>query len=366
MIPQYVPHIGEGEAIVVSEYMRSPGFLTEYKRTAELERRIADYLGVKHCIMVNNGTISLSLALLALGIKPGDEVIVPNLTMIASINAIRFIGAIPILVDVDDRVLLNTDRAKARIKANSNIRAVMFVSLNGRHFEDDEFIHWCKSRQIALIDDAAQSFGSCDFSGKKVGSLCDIASFSFSMPKIITMGQGGCLTTNDDWYAKTLRRLKDFGRDGGGNDNHEHFGINCKFTELQAVIGIEQLSTIEWRVERKKEMYQRYYDNLKDVAGIQFIETDLSITTPWFMDIYVDNQKRFIEEMKKRGIGCRAIYPALHTQPTCAKFATKEFIFLADNSTKYGNKGVWLPSSFNLTLDQIDYICDNIKEIKNG
>jgi len=366
MIFQYEPLIGEEERIAVNNYMLNPGFLTEYKKTTEFEEKIAEYLDVKHCIVVNNGTISLSLALLALGIKPGDKVIVPNLTMIASINAIRLIGAIPVLEDVDSRLLLSLTRTVARIKADPTIKAVMFVSLNGRHFLDNKFIEWCKKHNVALLDDAAQSFGSCDYLGNKIGGQCDIASFSFSMPKIITTGQGGCLTTNNDELAKTLRRLKDFGRDSGGNDSHPVFGINSKFTELQAIIGLAQLSSIEWRVNRKKEIYKRYYDNLKYVKDIQFIDTDLSITTPWFIDIFVNNQKRFIAEMKERGIGCRAIYPALHTQGTCVEFSPIEFIFCAENSIKYSNSGVWLPSSFTLTDDAIDIICNEIKEILNG
>jgi perosamine synthetase len=340
--------------------MLNPGYLTEYKKTEELEREIEKYLNVKHCIMVNNGTISLSLALLALDIKPGDKVIVPNITMIASINAIRFIGAIPILVDVDDRLLLDIDKAMSYIKKDSGIKAVMFVSLNGRWLAptDEFFIEFCKERGIGIIDDAAQAFGSCDHNFVKIGNKCDIASFSFSMPKIITTGQGGCLTTNDDTLAQKLRRLKDFGRDSGGNDSHPEFGINSKFTEFQAVIGLTQLKTIDWRVQRKKEIYKKYYANLSFIDGIEFIATDLEYTTPWFIDVFVENRSRLIFDLKSVGVMTRPIYPALNTQKVNYGI-TDEVLPL---SNKYALKGLWLPSSLTLKDEDIAFICKKVRE----
>jgi len=366
MIRQYEPLIGDAERTAVNEYMKDPGFLTEYKKTAEFEQKIAEYLDVNHCIVVNNGTISLCLALMALGIKPGDKVIVPNLTMIASVNAVRFIGAVPILVDVDDRLLLDLDRVKQLVILDQTIKAVMFVSLNGRHFLDADFPKWCKEYNVALLDDAAQAFGSCDISGKKIAGQCDIASFSFSMPKIITTGQGGCLTTNDDNIAQTLRRLKDFGRDCGGNDNHQEFGINSKFTELQAIIGLAQLQSIESRVKAKKYIYNRYCTNLKGVKGIKFVRTDLQITTPWFMDVFVQERDKLIEELKKRGIGSRAIYPPLCTQGTCKDIKSYAPDKTYKISGKFADEGMWLPSSFTLNGEIIDSVCNNIKEILNG
>ena len=362
MINQYEPLFGELEREAVNEYMLNPGYMTEFKKTEEFENEISKYLGVKHTILCNNGTISLSLALLALGIKPGDKVIVPNLTMIATINAVVFIGAIPVLVDVDSQLLLDTNYSRLLILTDPTIKAVIFVSLNGRTLsqKNEDFITFCKEHNVGLIDDAAQSFGSNDYSGVKIGNKCDICSFSFSMPKIICSGgQGGALTTNNDDLAFKLRRLKDFGRASGGNDTHDSFGINSKFTEFQAVVGLTQLKTIEWRTKKKIEMYNRYKENLKDVSGISFIPTDLSYCVPWFMDIFIDEPKILATYLLFEGIKTRLIYPPINTQKVNQGLynCNEEFPI----SEAYCNMGIWLPSSLSLTNENIDYICGVIR-----
>jgi perosamine synthetase len=260
MLPQYEPLTGIYEQTALNEYLKNPGFWTEYKKTTEFEQKIAEYLKIKHCIVVNNGTISLSLALLAMGIKPGDNVIVPDLTMIATPNAVRFIGANPIFVDITPDGLLDLYEADKAIKIY-NAKALIFVSLNGRSFNNTawEYLWKWKENGIRLLEDAAQSFGSKNYEGYFCGTRgFEIGSFSFSMPKIITSGQGGCLVTDNDELATTLRHLKDFGRASGGNDKHDFFGINCKFTEMQAVLGLAQLNDIQYRVLRKKQMHKIY------------------------------------------------------------------------------------------------------------
>ncbi|KKL82368.1 hypothetical protein LCGC14_1985480 [marine sediment metagenome] len=249
-----------------------------------------------------------------------------------------------IFVDIDDALCLDYFEAMS-IKA----QAIIYVTLNGRNRCTLAFIKACKDYDIALIGDQAQSFGSNtpDFS---------INSYSFSMPKIITMGQGGCLTTNDDVLAKKIKYLKDHGRDSGGNDIHNYFGINSKITDLQAIVGLEQIKDIRWRVKIKKEIYGLYYSLLKDIKEIEFIPTDLDFVTPWFVDLYVNKRDGLIKFLKENGIGTRKIYPVIPHQKV---YNTKESFPVAE---KYSNKGLWLPSSLNLTGIQIDYICNKIKE----
>jgi len=361
MIQQYEPLIGDREKEAINQYMKDPGFITEYKNTTLFEQKIAEYLNVKECIVVNNGTISLSLALLAIGIKPGDKVIIPDLTMIATINAVIFIGAIPVLCDVNERLLLDTEKAKNIINKH-DIKAVIYVSLNGRSFSllEEDFIRWCKEKNICIIEDAAQSFGSNDVHSRKIGGSCDITSFSFSMPKIITTGQGGCLTTNNILLAEKLRRLKDFGRSSGGIDTHIDYGINSKFTELQAVLGLTQLETIEYRTAKKKHIYELYREKLRYISGISFIPTDLSYTVPWFVDIYIDNVDALLTYLLKNNIKTRKIYPPIHTQPYLKdKYNTKEEFNI---SSSLSSMGLWLPSSLTLEDETIKHICDIIKD----
>lgn len=360
MIPQYEPFTGDTEKRAIIEYLDNPGFWTEYKHTREFEERIEEYLKVDNAIVVNNGTISLSIALLSLGVKAGDNIIVPDMTMIATPNAVRFIGANPIFIDIDERGLLNFELADKAIE-EYDIKAVIFVSLNGRSFNANglEYINKWKNKNIGIIDDAAQSFGSKIYNGKFCGTFgCDIGSFSFSMPKIITTGQGGCLVTNNNDLAKKIRKTKDFGRSSGGCDIHETFGINSKFTELQAVLGKAQLCGIDYRVNSKKEMFEVYRNNLKDIPQITFIETNLDIVTPWFIDIFVDDPDGLASFLKTKGIGTRRVYPPIHSQRVYSYWNRSSFPM----TEYFSKKGLWLPSSFKLTKSDIDKICNTIKE----
>jgi len=361
IISQYEPLIGYSEKEAMAEYMNNPGFLTEYKKTEEFEKQITNTIGVKYCSVVNNGTISLSLGLIALGIKPGDKVIVPDITMIATINAVKFIGAIPVLCDVNENILLDLDKAVTLIRNDSEIRAVIIVSLNGRaHLSEIYgFKAICDEHKVKVLGDDAQSFGSKNYEDKFIGTcVSDISSFSFSMPKIITTGQGGALISQDANLAQTIKKLKDFGRSSGGNDKHDYFGINSKFTEMQAVIGIEQLKDIKYRIQRKKELYSLYYNELKDVSSVKFINYNVPCWTPWFVDVFVKDKQELQQYLKDKGIGSRSIYPAIHTQAVYPEYNDMYF----PKSSRLADTGLWLPSSFTLTDSDVIYICESIKE----
>ena len=230
-----IPWFGPEEAEAMNNYMNSGGFLMEFKQTREFEQRIAKFTGAKHAIVVNNGTISLTIAALVLGIGTGDTVIVPNYTMIATPNSVKMIGAEPIFVDVCDQTLC-LDLAKTRQAITSTTKAIMFMNANGRYPKEgvDQFVKLAREHNLHLIEDAAQSLGSFFPDGRHTGTVGEIGSFSFSVPKIISTGQGGALVTNDDQLASKIRRVKDFGRSGGGNDIHKTIGWNFKFTDLQA------------------------------------------------------------------------------------------------------------------------------------
>jgi perosamine synthetase len=211
------PRFGEEEANAVCEYMRSGGWVTEFDKTREFETMIAAYTGASHCIVTNSGTISLTLAALACGVQAGDEVIVPNYTMIASPNSVFMIGANPIFVDVEPETLcLDIEKTKAALTPKT--RAIMFVSANGRYPKAgiDSFVQRVEERGLMLIEDAAQSLGSRFPDGRHIGRSGKVGTFSFSAPKVITTGQGGCVITDDGEVARRLRQLKDFGRAAGG------------------------------------------------------------------------------------------------------------------------------------------------------
>jgi perosamine synthetase len=305
---------------------------------------------------VNNGTVSLTLAAIAAGLVSGDEVLVPNYTMVATASSMSMIGASPVFVDVESSTLC-MDLLKVEEKITAKTKALILVSANGRYPSAgiNKFLALCQKYDLALIEDAAQSLGSTYEDGTHVGLKGLIGSISFSAPKIISTGQGGALITNNDEMAAKLRLLKDFGRSAGGSDIHDTIGFNFKFTELQAVVGLAQMEKLDFRVKRKKDIYRRYQNNLKNVSGIKFFDHNFKTTTPWFIDCRVDDRDGLQEFLKKKLIGTRVMYPPLNSQ---LAYKTSETFNV---SQEIGANGLWLPSMCQLSDEQIDYISQSIE-----
>jgi len=349
------PWLGEEEAAAVNDYMRSGGWLMEHDKTRKFESIIADYTGASHCIVTVNGTVSLTLAALACDVKAGDEVIVPNYTMIATANSALLLGARPIFVDVEPETLcLDINQTEAALTTKT--RAIMLVTANGRYPKAgiEAFVDLADRYGLALIEDAAQSLGSHYPDGRHIGSVGKVGSFSFSVPKVITTGQGGCLITNDGELAERLRKLKDFGRAAGGADIHQSIGYNFKFTDLQACVGIEQMKKLDWRIERKKQILVKYQQALRAVGPVTFFEQDLVNTTPWFIDVLCERRANLQEHLKLRGIGTRAMYPPVNKQQAY------QHVGYHPVSELVGQQGLWLPSSSQLTDEQIETVCNSV------
>ena len=354
-IPQMEPWFDEKEAQACFEYIKSGGWITEFRKTREFEKAISEYVGAKYCSVVPNGTISLTLALMAYDVGLGDEVIVPDYTMVASANAVKLAGAEVVFVDISpENLCMDFNEMKSAI--SDKTKAVILVTINGRYPENiEEFSSYCAERGIRLIEDAAQSLGSFK-GGRHLGTFGDTGSFSFSAPKIISTGQGGALVTEDEDFIERIHKLRDFGRPRGGVDEYLTMGWNFKFTDIQAVIGIEQMKKLPWRVQRKKEIFSLYRELLGEIHGLSFIPTNLDDTSPWFIDVLVADGRRemLIEHLTQRGIGSRPFYPALHAEPV---YARKESHPVAERIAK---EGLWLPSSSKLTDNEVRHVCDEI------
>lgn len=359
-INQMEPVFDIQETNAVYEYMKSGGWCTEYKKTREFERMLCDYTGAKHCWITANGTVSLSIALMAVGVGVGDEVICPDFTMVATPNSVELLGAKAVFVDIEKKTLC-MDFEKMKEAVTSKTKAIMLVPLNGRHPANmQQWVEFCQSRGIHLIEDAAQALGSfCD--GKHLGRFGEIGSFSFSSPKIITTGQGGALITDSDEIAYRIEKIRDFGREKAGADHYLCMGTNSKFTDLQAVVGIEQMKKLPARVERKKAMGKIYDSLLENIPGVELIPTNYQDTSPWFFDILCEKRESLVEYLKSRGIGTRISYPALHSEPVYG-YNTLHFPV----AEEVGKKELWLPSSMLVTDEQIEFICGCIKEFYSG
>ena len=350
-IMQHRPTFEKEEAIATYSYMMEDNFVTEHKKTEELENMICEYIGCKHCIMTTSGTLAIVLALMCLDLNEGDEVIVPNYTMIATINAVKFLKLVPVIIDVDSKTYtLNVSMIEKNI--TSKTKCILHVSLNNRYKDMNLLVDLCNIKNIVLIEDSAQSLG-CKINGKSLGTFGKIGCFSLSSPKIISTGQGGFCVTDDDSIARKMNMIKNFGRRESGKDDFEVFGLNLKFTDIQAVIGIEQMKKLDFRVNRLREIYNLYYENLKDV--VKMIPPLNEEWLPWFVDIYVSNREDLINFLKIHKIGTRPVYGEINK--TNVYWSEK----ILENSNYVSNNGLFLPSYITLDNNEILYICKLIK-----
>lgn len=355
-INQVEPWIGSTESRLMGRYLRSGRWLAEFDQTKEFEKKFANFLGTDYAVAVTNGTVALTLALMALEIGRGDEVIVPDYTMIATPNAVLMTGAKPVFADIEAQTLsLDLER----LPITKKTKAIIHVSINGRSGDLAKLVKICQAKKIHLIEDSCQSFTS-KHQGRFLGTFGKMGCFSLAPHKIITTGQGGVVVTNRKDLYKKIKKLKNFGRLEGGGDYHETVGYNFRFSDLQAVIGLAQLTNLLERIKKKKELYQLYQNGLAGVKEVEFIKTDLIQTTPMFMDILVpaDRRTKLMEFLKVNQIGSRAFYPSINSQPAYAGFTKTNFPVSLAISTR----GLWLPSSLFLKKSDIDYICQKIKE----
>ena len=357
LLLQHRPTFGNEEAIACYNYMSEDNFVTEHKKTIELEKMICNYLNVKYCIMTTSCTTALILSLMALDLNRDDEVIVPNYTMIATVNAIKHLGLKPVIIDVDSETYtISLGEIQKYITVKT--KAVIHVSINNRYKNLDDINKYCKSKNLYFIEDAAQSLG-CKINkinDKYLGTVSDIGCFSLSTPKIISSGQGGFVVTNDDKLASIMNKIKNFGRKESGKDIYEMFGINLKYTDIQAVITIEQMKKLDSRIIRMSEIYNLYYNNLKDV--IKMIKPMYDGWHPWFVDIYCKSssfRNKLMEFLKKHNIQTREAYVEVNKT---VMYYSNEYM---SNSADVSNNCLFLPSYITLTNEEINYICKIIK-----
>ena len=351
---QVEPNISEKDIQMVNDYMSSGAWITEHALTKELEDKIADFVGRKHAIAVPNGTIAIYLSLLAAGLTEGKRVAVPNITMIATINAILWAGAEPVIIDLNERLCMSLKS----LQTVKKLDGVIYVPLNGRTEDGIAIENYCNEKNIILIEDSVHALGS-KYQDKMCGSLGSLSVFSFTPHKIITMGQGGLVLTDDDNFYEYLIGLKTFNRSKDKSDWHEGYGLNFKITDLQSALGLSQFEQINEFIKVKKEMFQTYDKEIVNYNFINFLEYE----TPWFVDLICESEidrdtlKSLLEETAN--ILTRESYPALSKQGFL-KSIEKTNVEFSENISE---KILWLPSSTNLIKDQIEEIAREIEII---
>jgi perosamine synthetase len=357
------PTINSKETLSLTKKVLHDNFPNEGKLAKLFESKISKLLKVKYVITATSGTVSIFLALKALGIKKGNEVIIPNVTFPATANAVMLAGATPVLVDIDKNSLLIDEECLLK-KINKKTKAIIPVHVSGRGSNIGRILKIAKQKKLFVIEDAAESFMS-KIKGKYLGTFGDAGCFSFAPNKIITTGQGGVVVTNNKKIYKNLCKLKDQGRIGpttGGEDVYDSVGYNFKFTNLQAALGLPQLKTINNRIKILKKHYQFYQRNLKQNKNFKLIGFNTKEgELPLWVDAYSSKRNKLFEYLKKQNIICRYFW---HPLNTCKPFK-KSFSDFKNSKLLYG-KLIWLPTSLRLTKKDLTKICFFINKFNSN
>lgn len=365
MIPVNSPFIPEQSKELVMKALNEGWISSAGPYLESFEDKFAEYIGVKHAIAVNTGTAALHVALLALGIKQGDEVIVPAFTMAASWMAVMYTGAKPIFVDVKpDTFTIDPNLIESKITKNT--KAIMPVHIFGHPADMDPILKLAKKHHLYVIEDAAEAHGAT-YKGNKVGGIGDINAFSFYANKLVTTGEGGMVTTNDDDLAKAARRYRDLCH-SSKRFIHDDIGFNYRMTSLQAALGIGELAEIDKFIAIKTNMAKHYYSQLRDIPGLTLpVTKDWATNVYWMYGVVVDpkvfgmSKDTLRAKLLENGIDTRDFFYPPDIQPVLIDrgLASGKYPITTD----LANNGFYLPSGLALTTAQIDQVCETMHSI---
>ncbi len=364
-IPVARPRIGQRERELVEDCLRSGWISSLGRYIGEFEESFAGFCGVGYGVAVMNGTAALHLALLALGIGPGDEVLVPSLTFVATANAVTYTGARPVFVD-SEPATGNLDPADLERRLTPACRAVVAAHLYGHPADMAAIRDWTRARGLALIEDAAEAHGAQVRLGQawhRVGSLGDVACFSFYGNKIVTTGEGGMLVTDREDIARRARSLRDHGMSPERVYWHPEVGYNYRMTNLQAAIGLGQLERVEEILAGKREVARLYQEGLAGIAGLRlprelaWARSVFWMYSPLVEDEFPLDRDRLRQALDERGIDTRPFFHPLHTLPPYRQGV--ELPVCQD----LARRGINLPSGPDISPDEIAQVCTALREL---
>jgi dTDP-4-amino-4,6-dideoxygalactose transaminase len=365
------PWLGETEARAAADVVAS-GWLAQGPRVAEFEAAFAARVGAGHGVALSSCTTGLHLALHLLGVGPGDEVVVPSLSFIATANSAVYVGAAPVFADVDPADGNVSERSVAAVLTDRT-RAVIAVHQGGVPADVEPLRRLCRERGIALVEDAACAAGS-SYRGRPVGARASIAAWSFHPRKLLTTGEGGMLTTDDREVAERARRLREHGMSVSAAERHlsrqpviESYlevGFNYRMTDVQAAIGLVQLGKLDAMVQRRRELARAYQERLSDLSGLRTVEDP-----PWgssnFQSFWIEldadfplSRNELLTVLAAERISGRAGIMAAHRQPAYAEYGRVELPVtdrLTDNT-------LILPMFHTMTTAEQDHVIDVIRQ----
>ena len=375
MIPVNEPLLGGRELEYVSECVRTGWVSSAGRFITEFEQEWAKYCDRRYGIAVCNGTVALQVAVTALDLQPGDEVIIPTFTIISCAQAIVYNGGTPILVDSDPRTwCMDVDQVKDKITPKT--RAIMPVHIYGHPVDMDLLLKLADKYGLAIIEDAAEAHGAeylSDRSGsnpmwQRCGSFGTLSAFSFYANKIVTTGEGGMVLTNDTQLAEKVRSLRNLCFLPKRRFYHKELGFNFRMTNMQAALGLAQLERVDEIVARKRWVGQEYTRRLRDIEGLQ-----LPVEEPWAHNVYWMyglvlseesgmNAKQFAQRLKECGVDTRPFFLGIHEQPVFHKYG----LFLDEHypvAERVARQGLYLPSGLALTKEQLEEVCVAVQEV---
>ena len=368
-IPVNLPMLNGNEKKYLNECIDSGWISSEGPFVEEFERKFAAFVGRKHAIAVCNGTAAIDAAVEALGIGPGDEVIMPAFTIISCLLQIVRSGAIPVLVD-SDALNWNMDVSEIEKKITAKTKAIMVVHIYGLPVDMTPVIELAECYGLKIIEDAAEMHGQT-YHGRRCGSFGDISTFSFYPNKLITTGEGGMILTDDDELANTCRSLRNLCFEPSRRFVHERLGWNFRMTNLQAALGLAQLERVEEFVLRKREIGNRYNNLLEGIEGLQLpIEkTCYAENIYWIYGIVLretiqKNAAVAIQDLQKLGVGCRPFFCPMNMQPILQRMG----LFINETypvAESLYERGFYIPSGLGLQNEQIDKVGEILREYFN-
>lgn len=359
MIKVSSPSIGEEELRAVAEVLRS-GYLAYGPVAKEFEREFAKYVGVRHALAVANGTVALYTALKALGVGPGDEVVVPDFTFFATASMVAASGARPVFADIE-LTTYGMDPSSLERVLTDRTKAVIIVHLYGHPARFDELASLAREAGAYVIEDCAQAHGA-EYHGRRVGSLGDASAFSFYATKNMTTGEGGAVLTDDDEVAERVELLRNHGQ--VGRYEHVAIGWNFRMTNIQAAIGLAQLRKLDGMNRRRREIARRYDEELSSIDGLR-----TPSEAPWGRHVYhlytvwverEADRDRLAEHLRSKGIQAAVHYPKpLHLQPALAQYSRPGCCPVAEAASRHV---LSLPMHPLLTDEDVDAVISAVKE----
>lgn len=365
LIPQVSPWLGTAERDAVMAAVED-NWITEGPRSAAFVDQLLELTGAPHGVLAPNGTLALVLALLAIGVGPGDEVIVPDITFIGSATAVSMVGATPVFAEVNN-VNYQIDLAECDRLISPRSKAIMPVHLYGMTADMDALMAFARQHGLLVIEDAAQAVG-VHYRGQHAGTFGDIGIFSFFADKTITTGEGGFVVCRDEATFDRLRLLRNQGRLDRGSFIHEAIGYNFRMTDLQAAIGLTQLARLPEIQERKRQIWEWYKEDLRDVSAVRFLEVqEGSDFTPFRAVIFGAKGHDLMSHLAANDVQPRTFFYPLHRQPCFQHLATEAGggYDLGDehypNSIEGFDTGVVLPIFPTLEREQVAYVATQVR-----